>query len=184
MESKIINVRHATPDQLQEAAREVRLQDSPNQVYGLYTAIFTKNPSPMQINILQKGLRAEGYNYLRITETARVATEVDLLPQPLREAVTNMVGAVRQAFGGSETMMPTLTGMRAAGPVVYETLSLKPNLLDPRKVIARLAGERHFKYQSVGGFWMKQVKVGRVKYQADIEFFGDSVRLSAYKGVL
>jgi hypothetical protein len=86
---QIVSVRQASPAQMQQVAKKIKLGDSVNQVAGLYQAIFCSNPSPMQIQILTKGLKAVGVNYIKVTEKCEPATSADRTPE-LKQALSAM----------------------------------------------------------------------------------------------
>lgn len=178
MNSTIVSLRQATPSQLQEAAREARLHDSPNQVYGLHKAIFTTPLalSPMQCEVLTSGLRSAGFNYLRITTCARVATEVDRSPEILRSAVLEMVKYVTGKHGDAVTQ----SEMRAVAGCVYVEVTYDPTVISVAAIgeLRRLV--LHSGFQRVTKESLrKQVKVGRKTYLALVERYGNTLRLSA-----
>lgn len=177
MEAKVIRLAKATGLQLQEAAREARLGDVPNEVYGLYQAIYCSQPSPMQEQILRKGLKAAGWNYLKITECARVATEVDRLPPVLSIAVANM----------AERVGAKLSVENVAAKTLYRIVPME-DFASAFKVARELAKKTGFKpvLTTTPGHsqaFTKTVRVGKHKYTAVVEADGINLRLSAYKGV-
>lgn len=176
-ESYLVNVRQATPSQMQEAAREANLHQSPNQVFGLYRAIFTAIPSPMQIQVLAKGLKAAGFNYLRIATCARVATEADLAPEVLREAVQNMA-----AFAKARYESAKVSDLRSVAGEVYLDVDYGAKTI-ASDAISETYRFRHqgFTVISRGSLLTKRVRIGRKVYFASVTRRGNTLRLSAQK---
>jgi hypothetical protein len=174
---KVITLKQATGKQLQEVAKYAKLQDSPNQVHGLYQAIFCSDPSPMQVSVLRIGLRSEGINYVKVTEVCTPATAADKLPDVMHKALDAMV----KSFQGPKAEYKTLV----AGRTLYATFPA--NDFDEAKWYAReLAKPRSFRkmpfLEKHHDGWRKSVRVGRHTYTALIEAAGTNVRFSVFKG--
>lgn len=175
MESNVLRLSKATGKQLQEAARHARLQDVPNEVYGLQNAMFASDPSPLQVNILRKGLKAAGWNYVKVTEVCEPATEVDRIPSIMRAAVAAMAKEVRA----------NLSVERVAAKVLYRTVPCASE--QEALTLARfLIAHRGFTPLQFEGrnqkAWAKTVKLDNNRWTAVVEVKGDNLRLSAYRG--
>lgn len=172
--TQILRLKQANGIQLQQAARHAHLIDTPNMPYGFGNAYYAEVPSPMQEQVLRKGLQAAGINYLKVEECVKAATEVDRFPKELQVALQNMVKAVKAC-----TPFEVQVEVRVAGRSLYATVKDDPST--NHLALARSAvNGKGFKLQA--RTLTKVVKIKRTTFVACIEASKGDLQLSVFKG--
>lgn len=179
--SQIIRLAKATGAQLQQAARHAMLIDTPNMPYGFGNAYYASVPSPMQEQVLRKGLQSVGINYLKVEECVTAASEADHFPPEMQVGLRNLVKAAKEAFCG-----PVLVEVRVAGKMLYAVMSPEPaaserHKVDPKAPAKFLVSGKGF--SSVRpGVWSKVVRFKRKSFVAVVEATDTGLMLSVFKG--
>jgi hypothetical protein len=181
---QIVSVRQASPAQMQQVAKKIKLGDSVNQVAGLYQAIFCSNPSPMQIQILTKGLKAVGVNYIKVTEKCEPATSADRTPE-LKQALS----AMAQRAQMYSSLCPDPLGIGAimvAGNQLYVSIDAFNSAEADRCARFVISGKlfKKLPFQEAGStVYQKTIRQGRTSYTASVTCYKYKVTLLVYKGI-
>jgi hypothetical protein len=178
--TQIIRLKQATGAQLQQAAQHARLIDVPNMPYGFGNAYYSSAPSPMQVQVLRKGLQAAGINYLKVEECVTAASEADRFPRECQEGLKKLVSRAVAILGSNVDLAVGVAGktLTAALPAADAT--------EARKAIRAMAKPNGF-VRTIADvnseLWTKRVryKGGKV-FVATIEAAGQHVRLTVFKG--
>lgn len=173
-EVKILTLKQATGKQLQEAARVAKLQDTPNQIHGLVNAMYSSDPSPMQISVLRIGLRSVGINYVRVAEVVTPASAADKFPWQMHRALHTLAKAGRFQVGGTPGVL---------GQALYYKVACgsKEDSVSSARTIIQDRGFKKMPYTD-NPTWAKEVHLHRKKYIAAVEVADDHVFLIVTKG--
>jgi hypothetical protein len=175
--SEIVRLARATGVQLQQAAKHARLIETPNMPYGFGNAYYAAVPSPMQEQILRKGLQSAGINYLKVEEQVTPASEADRFNPVLQTGLKQLIKAAKQTYQVDVTIE-----IRVAGNLLYAVIKDESDSTDVLKCAKHLVKGRGFEAIN-GRVWTKVVRFKRGKsFIASVEAAEGTLMLTVYKG--
>lgn len=175
--TQIIRLAKATGAQLQQAARHAQLIETPNMPYGFGNAYYNSTPSPMQEQILRKGLQAAGINYLKVEEQVTPASEADRFDPVLQSGLKQLIKAAKQCY-----QVEVSIEIRVAGNLLYAVVADASDSTDVLKCAKSVVKGKGFE-STRPRVWNKVVKFKRGKqFIAVVEAADSTLVLTVYKG--